>query len=376
MKRAFLLIFLTGLAAPLAAQDSGEYRFGNDAYLAGKTVTHTGAAVDDLFIAGDAVSSNAPVTGSAHMAGRRITVTDTVGNSLYAAGMDVDITAPIGGDAMLAGETVRVAGDIGGDLRAVGSRIEVLGSVADTANLAGESVLINGVIAGDVSVSAASFEFGSDARVDGTLHLYNTHPDSIDVPAGVASADRIERHLIEDWEGVGVSDVVRVTWWSVAMRVVTCIVAVALTATALAALAPKFVVGLRTRALGAPGRAIWMGFLGLSATIGSLVVFALTGIGIVLVPVSIITALALGFAGYVIGSYVLGVGLVGLAGRGMPETLGARAVAAFVGATAAGLIALIPFLGWIFALGLILMGAGALIVRFFGPGFFTDRSTA
>jgi hypothetical protein len=57
-------------------------------------------------------------------------------------------------------------------------------------------------------------------------------------------------------------------------------------------------------------------------------------------------------------------------GRGEPETLGARALAALVGATLAGLIALIPLAGWLFVLALVLAGVGAITLRMFRPAFF------
>ena len=120
-----------------------------------------------------------------------------------------------------------------------------------------------------------------------------------------------------------------------------------------------------------PYARVEIGFLALSATIGSLVIFAMTGFGLLLVPVSILLFLLLGLIGFLVGTYILSVGVLGLAGRDVPDSLGDRAIAAFAGAGVAALIGLLPFIGWLFTLALGLVGAGALITRWFEPGFYT-----
>ena len=47
-------------------------------------------------------------------------------------------------------------------------------------------------------------------------------------------------------------------------------------------------------------------------------------------------------------------------------------VAAGVGALVAGIIGLIPLLGWIFVLALVLSGIGAITLRVIRPAFFLD----
>ncbi|MDX2485040.1 MAG: hypothetical protein QNK42_15410, partial [Pseudodonghicola sp.] len=65
----------------------------------------------------------------------------------------------------------------------------------------------------------------------------------------------------------------------------------------------------------------------------------------------------------VVGAYAFGVALLSAAGRALPDGIGERALAAGVGALAAGLIGLVPFLGWLFVLLVLLTGLGALAIR-------------
>ena len=376
MLKSILLLFLTFLAVPATAQEVN--RFGDDVYMAGDNVTLTGEGVDDVFVAGNTVVVSAPVGGSAHAGGRSVSISAPVGQNLYAAGMNVNVAGSIGGDAQLIGDTVLVGEAVQGDLRVAAQRVEVNGAVGDSALIGAENILLTTQIAGDASFATDNITFGEGARIDGTLFLYSEDPDDIIVPASVISADRIERHSIDEFDaradanGGATLDRSRYGWGSWLVGKISSILILTAMATALAALAPVFLMALRSRTLETPVRALWMGFLSISALAGSLFLFAMTGIGLLLVPASIVLAVLLGIAGYVIGTYILGVGVLGVANRPLPETLAERAIAALVGAVAISVLALIPYIGWIATLAVAVTGAGALIIRWFAPGFHTE----
>jgi hypothetical protein len=65
--------------------------------------------------------------------------------------------------------------------------------------------------------------------------------------------------------------------------------------------------------------------------------------------------------GYVLGVYVLGGAIWNALGRAAPVDLASKALMALCGAVLAALIGLIPFLGWLFALALGLVGVGAMV---------------
>ncbi|MCK0172251.1 hypothetical protein [Aliiroseovarius sp. S1123] len=375
MFRSFLLLCATLIATPSLADEV--YRFGDDAYIAGDNVTLSGEAVDDAFVAGNTVVISAPVSGSAHAGGRSVSISAPVGQSLYAAGMNVNVSAPVGGDAQLLGDTVLVTAPISGDLRLGAQRAEITAAIGDDALIAAEHILLTETIAGDASLSTKTISFGENARIEGTLYLYADDPEAIEIPAHVVPADRIERHDADafdptaDPEGGATAETTG-GWMSWLGGKVTSILILTALATLTAGLAPAFLMNLRERTLETPMRALWMGFLSISALAGSLFLFALTGYGILLVPASIVLAVLLGVAGYVIGAYILGVGVMSALSRPLPETLSERAIAAAVGALAVTVLALIPVIGWIGVLGVAVAGAGALIIRWFAPGFHTE----
>ena len=204
MLRAILPAMVIGLAAlPALAEDGGDWRFGGDAYVGGRTVVVTGAAVDDLFAAGQSVTATAEIRGSAHMAGQNVTLEGRVGENFYGAGQDVDIDAPVAGNVTMFGQNLTVTEPVSGNLRAGGQSIELRAPVAGSAVIGGESVRIDAVVSGDLALASEDVAWGNDARVEGELHLYTDSPDAVEVPDTVVAGDRLDNlaaHYIGDPE--------------------------------------------------------------------------------------------------------------------------------------------------------------------------------
>lgn len=352
------------VASPLAAQES--LRFGADLYTAGETLVIADPGLDDVFAAGNRLRIDADLAGTAHLLGRQITLTGRV-DSLYAAGMEVLIQGTVAGDATVTGYRLAI-GAVGGDLRASGAGITLSGLVGGSALLAGDEVQIDGTITGDLSVAASELTFGPLARVGGQLVLYGDEADTLAVPASVAPADRIERRQSERVEGASPSWQRR-TFAEVVGSFLIAVLVVSLLAAALAAILPARVAALRQIVLEHPLRSLWIGALTQSALTGAVVVAGLTLIGLLAAPAFLLAAALLGFFGYVIGTYAFGVALLSRAGRPLPDSFGDRALAAFAGALAAGVLALIPFLGWLFVLALALGGVGAIMIAWLNPRF-------
>lgn len=370
MLRALISVLFIVLAAPALAQDEADWRFGGDAYLAGRTVTLTGDAVDDLFAAGDKVTSRAEIDGSAHMAGRYVTLMNRVGENFYGAGMEVDIEAPVAGNVTMMGQRLTVTEPISGNLRATGSRIRIEAPVAGNALLAGETVEVTSAIMGDLALATPDVTWGDAASVAGEVHVYSDDPDRIEVPERVASTDRVTFHPARAFDEVrDDGEPERPGFFSRLRSFLGGILAVGLLGTLFGAIAPKQLAALREQALDRPLRTGLLGFAGLSALVGSIVFLAMTGIGIVVIPVSLIAAVLLGIVGYVIGTYSLGVWATAVAGRPEPKSVGDRALAAFSGAAIGALIGLIPWLGWLAVMAIFLVGAGAVVVRITRPTF-------
>lgn len=356
-------------AFPAVAQDDGSFLdFGGDGFRAARTVEHSAEGTDDLFMAGEVVTGRAGIAGSAYLAGRAVRMDGAVGGDAFAAGEEVTFAGDVAGDATLFGRAVAVAG-VGGDLRAAGSELRLGGAIGGYAMIAGESVVFDAAVAGDVSLAAQRVDWGQTAAIGGRLIVYEEDPGSLEVPDRVAPADRIERREIEDWEGPQPPSLRQaVTGFLVG------VVAVAALAALVAAVVPERLAEMRRQLLARPFHTLWLGFLTQSAVVGAAVIFGITIIGLLLTPGVILLALAGGFAGYVVATYAFGVGLMLAFGRPEPDSIRDRALAAFLGALTAGIIGLVPFLGWLFVLALVLTGIGAITVRAVRPAFFADMA--
>lgn len=365
MLRALLPALLIGLAAaPALAEDEADWRFGGDAYVAGRSVVISGEPVGDLFAAGRSVTAAVEVEGSAHMAGQNLSVDGRVSENLYAMGQKIDIDAPVAGNVTAAGQDITVNEPVSGNIRAGGQNVEILAPVAGNALLGTDQARIDAAITGDLALGTTSVVWGEAASVGGEVHVYTNDPDSIEVPASVASADSVfyhEARSFEDHEGMPGLD--RPSFLQRLRNWIGGVFVVGLLGTLFAAAAPNFLSNLRARAIERPVFTGLVGAIGLSTLIGSVVLLAMTGFGILLIPLSILAAVLLAITGYVIGTYALGVWATGVAGRGVPASTGDRAIAAFSGAAIGALIGLIPWLGWLAVMAIFLIGAGALVAR-------------
>jgi len=368
---ATALLALSTTAGLAQDHETSTYFIMRDAFLAGQAVTHDAPEKDDLFMAGERITSAAPISGTAHLAGRWIAVEAAVGQDVYAAGQEIEIAAEVAGDATLAAQEIDLAAPISGDLRVTGSALRLQGTVGGYAMIAGEDVRFDAVVAGDVALAGREIDFGRTARIEGTLTLYEDEPGRAEVPDRVIPAERIVRRQIEDWDS-DFGDIRVFSWRRAIGSFLTGIIVVAGLAALIAALAPHTMAEMRRRVLESPVRTTVFGFLTLSALTGSSIILGLTVIGLLLSPAAIFLALLTGFLGYVIGAYALGVGLLSALGNALPDSTGDRALAAAVGAVTAGLIALIPILGWLAMLALVMAGAGAIVIRMMRPGFFTS----
>ena len=367
MTRILLFLVAALFATPIVADDKPSFfDFGGDSFHAGRSMSHDAAGTDDLFMAGYRVAGNADIAGSAHMVGRRVVMEGDAGGDVYALGEEVMLRGNVSGDATLAGRAVSVAG-VGGDLRVAGSEVRLGGDVGGYAMVAGEDVTFDAAVAGDVSLAAQKVDWGDAASIAGRLIVYEGEPGGLEVPGRVVPVERIERREIEDWEGPRPPD-----WRRAIAKFLLGVVVVAALAALIAALVPERLAEMRRLILARPIHTLWLGFLALSAVIGAGVLFAITIVGLLFMPAMLLLAFLGGFAGYVVAAYAFGVGLLLAFGRNEPDSIGDRAIAAGVGALVAGIIGLIPLLGWIFVLALVLSGLGAITLRVIRPVFFSD----
>ncbi|WP_323766943.1 hypothetical protein [Antarctobacter sp.] len=366
LKRCLVMLGLM-LAVPAMAQDETEQAmFGNDVYEAGATVRMSAPGRDDAFLAGQRVQLAAPVTGTAHMVGRWVDVDAELGGSLYAAGQRVRIGAPISGDAALAAYSISVNAAIAGDLRTFGSEVILNGAVGESLIANGEIVELNGAVAGDAVISARELTFGPEARIDGTLTLYEEEIGATVIPEAVVAADRLTRVELTYKRVSGAfqhpAGPPKQSFGEKLSDFVIWVLVVGLITAAAALLMPVRMANMGDQVAARPLRLGGVGFLALSVLTGGGVLVALTMVGALLTPFFWLAAFALGGAGLFVGVYALGNWALSYVPN-LPNPRFDRVAAAFLGALVAGLFSLIPVLGWIALVVLAIVGAGALSLR-------------
>lgn len=356
-------------ATPIQAQENERYfDFSGDRFLAGVAPVHDTEGVDDLFMAGNTVRSKQSITGSAHLAGRKVVITGAVRGDAYVAGADVSLDGPVGGDATVSGYNVQVAA-VAGDLIIAGANLVISGPVSGYALVAGDDVRFESVIKGDVTLAAQEVDFSEGARIEGTLTVYEEQLGDVEVPAQVVPEDRVDRRHISEWSEADL-DLEVLDGRGTLTEFFSGVAIVAVMAVVIAAFAPTKLRELRRCILDRPFRTLWFGILAESVIVGSTIILIVTVIGLVLAPATLAAALAIPFAGYVVAAYALGVGLLITMGQSEPNSIGSRALAAGIGALAAGIIGAIPYIGWLCVISLSLAGVGAFALWLFRPQFY------
>jgi cytoskeletal protein CcmA (bactofilin family) len=361
------VISLFCAVSPLAKAQM-QFETGNDLFLSGSAPIHNTENVDDLFMSGDTLRSEVPISGSAHLAGRSIVIDEVVGGDVYAAAMDVSINAPVTGDVTAFGYSVTVE-DVGGDLIASGNSVSLSGVVTGYSIINGGNVSFNSVVKGDVSLTAQQVEFSETALIEGKLIVFEDREGATQIPDTVVPEDRIERRPAS---GTSYAAEELPAWDGdhPIMQFVTRFLFVAIFVALIAAFTPRTSEKLREGAGRRPWSALLLGFIALSAAIGAAIVLMITGIGFFLVPIPLLIAFVGALAGYLLGVYLAGTGVLSLLGRTGQEKLSSRLLAAGTGALAATIISRLPFLGWLGTLTITLIGLGVLAVWLFRPKFF------
>jgi len=355
-----LLAITTCLSPAWAAAEGGPDLLGNDLMNTGDQVSMAQHGVDDVFALGRTFDLNAAITGSAHVIAFDVTIKASVGNSLYAAGDHVAVAASVGTDALIVGQTIVIDAAIGGDLRGAASVIDINGPVAGDMQYAGERINFNGPVAGTVALSAEHLTFGPDARIDGDLILYGAHSANIDIPASVISPDRViyraSSQLVDQEFVEPVGEHMGTMGLGIFYELLVAVVLTSL----IVIIAKNFTSSAYARAWQSVLASIGYGFFGLSLLSGSVIVTALTFIGIPMSILLVVVTIVVVFLGYWIGSYFIGA-RIWLAARGeLPGSLLSVLLAVTLGVVCAALMTSVPILGWWLAMAITLFGVGAI----------------
>jgi len=365
--------FLVLLPASASA-DPQNLQFGGDTYAAGDNVALAQPAPHAAFLAGRDVTLSAPVGASAHLAGMNVRSTTDIGGSLYAAGFSVTVGGTVKGDVTAAGNSVALSttAPLPGNARLMGQTITVDSEVDGALLVLAQSATLNQPVKGDLSFYGQTLTFGPAARVDGKVLIHA--PKSIDVPATVATPDRVA--FTQTAAGQAPADVARdatsallgfglwaaVIWWVVLFVI----------GLAFIAFAPRLVGRYEALSSLRPLRRIGLGILAFAALIGLIPVLALTLIGLLLVPIVLLIAVIGWVLAYLAGVYLVGYQLASrmTAVDTTPRRIGVLAVSLVI----AALLAMIPFLGWLIVLLFVVFGFGIIAALIMTRWSSADRS--
>lgn len=362
-RHRWILALALGLSAalPVAAQDKvAERRLGDDLFVAGSDVRVVQGGLEDVFAAGRDIAMTANVRESVHLFGRRLRISGGVGQDAYAAGQEVEIRGPVTGDVTAAGERVELAGSAGADIALAGKEVTVTGPVGGDASLVGEVVEIAAPITGSVQVRAERIRFGPGARIDGTLAYWS--PNRVDVPASVIAANRVTGVRTEAARKTAETKVV-----PRAVRFLVGVVVFLVLAAILAAVVPRRLVEAHERIVERPWLNLLLGVIATSALCGSILVLALSIVGLPLIPIVLVLTPFVFALGYLTAAFAVGRLSLGLARvRPIEGWLGAITAMA-TGVVLLAVLRLIPVLGWLVLVFAVMVGLGAWFALFLRP---------
>lgn len=367
MLRALVLFALVALLPAVAvADDLKSFDFGGDQFVSGQSPALS-APAHDAFLAGGSVNLGQPVSGNAHMLGMNVNADAAVTGSLYAAGFSIEVTAPVGGAVTAAGNnvTVKAPATVGGNARLAGATITLAAPVAGSALVSGRSLSLTSAVAGDLDFYGEDMTFGPDAKVNGTLSIHAPKP--ITVPESVASPDRVKYEVLTNpdiaTQTGGTARNLVGSFWPAAWAMVSWWVLLFVVGALLIVLAPHSYGATREVAAHRPWRNIGAGILAFAAAIGLIAVLAMTIVGIVLIPVDVLLIAVFCVLGYIVGTYF--VTLKVASGLTRVDSNAGRLGVLAGGLVIAGVLSLIPVVGWLVSLVLTLFGMGVIAVAIF-----------
>ena len=294
--RTALLLLPALLLASLALSASAQKALALEKEILGDVVVEEGEVADEVATAWGDVIVRGRVTGDVH------------------SGFgDVTTEGPVGGDVEAGFGDVRVGGPVGGDVKAGFGDLSLAGGAH---------------IEGEVGLGYGAVE--------------EQHPDA-SVGVGVRTAVTDDEDSSPASPGAVAKGVAMLGFAAAALL--------------LAVVAPRPLKASARHIEGAPGRSLLVGIASVPVVIVGSVLLALSGVGLLLLPLAWPAYLVVLFFGAIVAAYSVGSRVVLATGRYRAgDTL-----AAVVGALLVSAISLIPIVGGLLLSGIVLLGTGAAL---------------
>jgi hypothetical protein len=170
----------------------------NDLYLFGNSITVEAPVTNDLVAAGRDISVDNNVSGNIMAAGGTLRIKGNSGGSVRVAGGNIVIEGEVGRDLVVAGGTVTITktATIAGDLLIAGGQLAIQGTVHGKAMINGGKALIEGIIDKQVEGNVGQLSIGPGAVIGGNLTYSSPEKATIEKSAmikGTQHYTRIEK---------------------------------------------------------------------------------------------------------------------------------------------------------------------------------------
>ena len=266
---------------------------------------------------------------------------EVVGDVVVEEGETEEDVSTVWGDLVVEGE---VEGDVVSSL----GNVEIRAPVGGDVEAGWGNVFVDAHVGGDLDVGHGDVRLGPNAVVVGDISASNGN--LIPEPGAVMMGE-VKGGLASDFGEDSPFDAAGAVAWGIMT------LGFAAAALLVAVAAPRPLRASARSLEDAPWRSLFIGVASVPVAVVGSVVLALTGVGLLLIPLAWPAYLALVLFGAFVAAYSLGRKAVLATGRYRAgDTL-----AAIVGALIVSAISLIPILGGLLLVGLVLLGTGAAL---------------
>jgi len=361
-KHNFLTIgaLLIGLVSPWTMAEGSPDLLGNDLFTTGDKASINSRGVDDIFVLAREFDLNQAASGSVHAIATNVTINANVGNSVYAVGDRVSINAKVAQDVLIFGQTLTISSNIGGDLRGAADSIKIDGLVAGDIQFAGQRISLNSLVQGSAAFATENISFGPAAHINGDLILYSEHSTRFNIPASVINPDRIiyrsSNQMLDNEFIEPAGNNLDILSMGIFYELLVAIIVTSM----IVIMAKNASHRAYSRAWSGVWSSLGYGFIGLALLSGSIIVSAITFIGLPMSILLIVATIIVTILGYWMGSYFIGARIWLAARRELPSSTLMVLLTATIGALSAELITSIPYIGWWLTIAITVFGVGAL----------------
>ncbi|MFA4930440.1 MAG: polymer-forming cytoskeletal protein [Patescibacteria group bacterium] len=365
----FSTVLLFNLFLPVSAYAKVDFRGGEELNLANENfpddLMAAGALLDgelevagDTYLAGSMIDISGNFSDDLNVAGSQVTLAGQAADNLRAAGADVTVAMQIGGNAMLAGAQVTIDKNtvIDGDLYVAGANVVLNGHVLGDVYVTGARVVLDGQFDGNVKIDAEEVSLGEQAKIAGNFDYTSTEELDNTVTGQVGGAIHFAKYQPSD------DQVIVDSWGAMSLfsRVSSFIVGLIMllvVGLVLVLIAPKFSDQTNNYFIKRMGWSLLLGIVVIIVwfTVSVFLLFTLIGIPLAIISLAlfgVVMYLAKVLAGFSIGSV-----LIGRQKTSWIVMLSALALGLLV----YEIIAIIPFIGWIFNMVFVATAVGAMM---------------